>query len=242
MSAGYGIEQLKAQITQSGGLARANQFMVMLPQLPNFSASAEELNLMCTATALPGRQIMSTDYAIGTVSRKIANGYTTTDLQMTFMVANSHQIRAYFEAWQALAHNPVTKEIGYYNDYVKPVTISTVERGLRTSLYKKQLGLTSKIPSVIRNRLPTIGPFDLSQDEIDLGAQFNMKTTYSCKLLDCYPTTMNDQALSNEAEGFMELTVQLSFSDWESSAGDFTGAAESFGRDAVTSLIQRIFG
>jgi len=242
MSAGFGIEQLKAQVSQSGGLARANQFMVMLPQLPNFTVNAEELNLMCTATALPGRQIMSTDYAIGTVNRKIANGYATTDLQMTFMVANNHQIRAYFEAWQALAHNPTTKEVGYYNDYTFPVTISAVERGLRTSLYKRQLGLTSKIPSVIRNRLPTIGPFDLSQDEIDLGAQFSMKTTYSCKLLDCYPTTMNDQTLSNEAEGFMELSVQLSFSDWESSAGDFTGAAESFGRDALTSLIQRVLG
>ena len=216
--------------------------MVMLPQIETYPMDAQELNLMCTATALPGRQIMSTDYAIGTVNRKIANGFATTDLQLSFLVANSHKIRRYFEAWQALAHDPVTKEIGYYEDYTKDVSISTVERGLRMSLYKKQLGLTTKIPSVIRNRLPKIGPFDLAQDEIDLGAQFSEKTTYTCKLLECYPTTINDQALGNTNEGFMELTVQLSFADWRSEAGEFTGQAESFGRDALTSLIKRVIG
>lgn len=197
---------------------------------------------MCTATSLPGRQIMSSDYAIGTRQRKIANGYATTDMQMNFLVANNHTVRKYFEAWQALAHDPVTKEVGYYDEYTLPVTISTVERGTRVSLYKRQLGLTSRIPSVIRNRLPSIGPFDLSQDEIDLGAQFSMKTTYSCKLLDCYPTTLQDLALGNNTEGIMELTVQLSYSDWESEEGEFTGQAENTGRDALTSLIARVLG
>lgn len=238
----YGIEQLKAQVSNSGGLAMQNQFMIMLPQLQNFTMDAQELNIMCSATALPGRQIMSLDYAVGTTNRKIANGFATTDLQLTFLVANNHKIRQYFEAWQAEAHNPVTKEVGYYNDYTKTVKISTVERGLRMSLYKKQLGITSKLPSTIRNRLPNIGPFDLSQDEIDLGAQFSEKVTYTCRLLECFPTTMNDQTLSNGEDGIMELTVQLSFSDWESETGEFTGQAESFGRDALTSLIGRILG
>jgi hypothetical protein len=53
---------------------------------------------------------------------------------------------------------------------------------------------------------------------------------------------MNDQTLGNGEDGIMELTVQLSFSDWESETGEFTGQAESFGRDALTSLIGRILG
>lgn len=240
MSAGFGVDELKAQIGQSGGLARGNQFRVTLPQLKTFTVDANELNLMCTATVLPGRQITSLDYQVGTVNRKIANGYATGDLQLTFLVANNHIIRQYFEAWQAEAHNPVTKEVGYFDDYTYDVQIHAAERGLRTSVYKRQLGLTNKIPSIIRNRLPKLGPLDLSQDEIDLGVQFKMKDTYTCKLLECYPTTLDDQTLSNAEEGFMELSVQLSYTDWESNVGQHTGSSESFGRSALTSILSRL--
>ena len=240
MSAGFGIEELKAQISSSGGLAKANQFMVTLPSIDGFDVDGNELNVMCTATALPGRQILSQDYMIGTTNRKIANGYAITDLSLTFLVANDHNIRQYFEAWQNLAHNQETGEVGYFTDYTYDVQIHTVERGLRTSVYKKQLGLTSKIPSLIRNRLPTIGPFDLSQDEIDVGVQFKTKKTYTCKLIDCYPTTIEDQQLGNGEEGFMELSVQLSYVDWESQVGQHTGAGESFARSALTSLLKRV--
>lgn len=242
MSAGFGVEELKSQIRQSGGLARGNQFMVTLPQLNTYSVDPQELNIMCTAAALPGRQIMSMDLTIGTQNRKIANGYAVADLQLTFLVANNHEIRRYFEAWQNEAHNQATGEVGYFDDYTYDVQIHTVERGVRTSLYKRQLGLTNKIPSIIRNRLPSIGPLDLSQDEIDVGVQFKMKKTYTCKLLECYPTTMNDQTVGNGEEGFMELSVQLSYTDWESSPGDFTGSNESLGRSALTSLLSRLTG
>lgn len=240
MSAGFGIEELKAQLSQSGGIAKANQFAVTLPQIEGFPIEGNELNVMCTATALPGRQILSQDYQIGTTNRKIANGYAITDLSLTFLVANNHNIRQYFEAWQNLAHNQETGEVGYFNDYTKDVQIHTVQKGYRNSLYKKQLGLTTKIPSIIRNRLPKIGPFDLSQDEIDIGIEFNSKKTYTCKLIRCYPTTIEDQQLGNNEEGFMELNVQLSYVDWESQAGDFTGSSESFGRSAISSLLKRV--
>lgn len=246
MTAGYGIEELKSQITSSGGLARGNQFMVTLPQLRTFRVDANELNLMCTAATLPGRQIMSTDYMMGTRNRKIANGYATTDMTLTFLVANNHTVRKYFEAWQSEAHDPVTREIGYYDDYTKPVVISTVTKGVRLSLYKQQFGGGfQRIPSFIRNRLPDIGPFDLSQGEVDLGAKFPMKTTYSCRLLDCYPTSLTDQQLGNNETGILELSVQLSYSDWESIEGEYTSAGEATTRGLIgagVSALGRLFG
>lgn len=233
MSAGFGIEDLKSQLSQSGGMAMANQFMIQLPQLKTFQVDANELNLMCTTAALPGRQIMSQDYQIGTTMRKIASGFATTDLTLTFLVANNHVVRQYFEAWQAEAHNPVTKEVGYFDDYTYPVTISTVERGIRFGVYKKQLKFLDKVPSFIKNRLPDLGPVDLSQGEIDFGGQIDKKKTFTCRLQECYPTTLNDQALGNAQEGLMELTVQLSFTDWESEVGKFTDQNESTARSIV---------
>ena len=246
MSSGYGIEELKSQVAASGGLAKGNQFMVVLPQLKTFTIDTRELNLMCTAATLPGRQIMSLDYPMGTRLRKVANGYTTTDMTLTFLVANNHIIRQYFEAWQAEAHDPIRKEIGYYDDYTYPVKISTVARGLRLSLYKRQFGRGfDRIPSFIKNRLPDIGPFDLSQGEVDLGGSFGMKTTFTCRLDDCYPTTLTDQQLGNAEEAILELSVQLSYSDWESEVGQFTSPEEATARGLIgagVSALGKLFG
>lgn len=221
MSAGFSIEDLKAEITQAGGLAQPHQFKIQLPQLKTFKVDASQLNLMCTSASLPGRQIMSMDYTLGTRNRKIANGYTVTDMTLTFLVSNNHIVRQYFEAWQAEAHNPITKEVGYYKDYTYPVTVMTVERGVRYSLYKEQIGSgLDRIPSGIRNRLPKIGPFDLSQNEIDVGVKMKQRDTFKCKLEDCYPTSMTEQVLGNAQTGIMELTVQLSYSDFESQVGE----------------------
>ena len=110
------------------------------------------------------------------------------------------------------------------------------------SLFKKQLGFVDKIPSFIRNRLPKVGPIDLQQGEIDAGASFNEKKTYSVSLRECYPTTISDQQLGNAEEGVMELTVQLSYTDWESTVGTHTGTGEAIGRGAISSLTNFLLG
>lgn len=243
MSAGFSLEDLKAEISASGGLAQPHQFKIQLPQLKTFTVDANQLNLMCTSASLPGRQIMSMDYAIGTTNRKIANGYAVTDLNLTFLVSNNHIVRQYFEAWQAEAHNQQTKEIGYYDDYTYPVTIMTVERGLRFSLYKQQLGSAlDRIPSGIRNRLPQIGPFNLSQNELDVGVQYKAKETYKCKLLECYPTTITEQQLGNAQDGFMELAVQLSYSDFESEKGEYITSTEGAVVAGGVGIVERLKG
>lgn len=243
MSAGFSIDDLKAEISQAGGLAQPHQFKIQLPQLRTFNVDANQLNLMCTSASLPGRQIMSLDYAVGTTNRKIANGYAVTDMSLTFLVANNHVVRQYFEAWQAEAHDPTTKEIGYYEDYTYPVTIMTVERGIRFSLYKQQLGgALDRIPSGIRNRLPKLGPLDLSQNEIDLGVKLKARDTFKCRLLECYPTTLTEQALGNAQEGFMELTVQLSYSDFESEVGNYITSDESGVVAGGVGIVERLKG
>ena len=242
MSAGFGVETLKAQISQSGGLGQAHQFVVQLPQLRTFSVDARELSLLCSATVLPGRQIMSSDYTLGTKVRKIANGYAVTDMNLSFIVTNDHLVRQYFEAWQQEAHDQINGEVGYYDEYTYPVQINHTARGARLALFKKQLGFADKIPSFIKNRLPKLGPIDLAQGEIDLGASFNQKTTYVCSLLDCYPTTITDQALGNANEGLMEIQVQLSYSDWTSKKGEHTGKSESLGRGILASGLANLLG
>jgi hypothetical protein len=240
-TAGFSLEELKAQIGKAGGLAQAHQFVVHLPQLKSFPMDAKELHLFCTVAAVPGRQIMSIDHMIGTTNRKFANGYATTDMTMTFLVANNHKVRQYFEAWQNEAHDQVSRTVGYFDDYTYNVKVHLIERGLRLAVMKKQLGFTNKIPSFIRNRLPQIGPIDLSQGEIDAGASYKAQTTFSCNLRECYPTSIVDQQLGNGEEGVMELSVQLSYTDWESEVGDFISEGEDIGRGVISGVFGKLF-
>lgn len=212
----YSIEQLKGEISESGGLVQSSLYRVIFPSLGKANAP-RELDLMCSVTAIPGKQIMTTDYQLGTVTRKIANGYAVTDLNLTFICANDYVARKYFEYWQALAVDPITKEVGYYKDYTFPVKIQQLQKGYAFPVFNKQIGFMDKVPSFIKNRLPKIGPFDLSQGEIDLDFGVEDKVAYECTLNECFVTSLSEIALGNANEGIAEFTVQLSYKDWTNS-------------------------
>lgn len=236
----YSIEDLKGQVSQSGGMGAGNLYKVILPAIEGSGVRMAELDLLCTVASLPGRQIMSMDYMMGTTNRKIANGYAVTDMTLTFMVTNDHIARKYFESWQDLAHNPVTKELGFYNDYTKSVKIMHLQKGAAFPILKKQLNIAKRVPSFIRNRLPSIGPFDLSQGEFDLNASFSDTPVFTVELLECFPTSMAEIPLGNAVEGVMEFSVQLSFTSWVSSHtepdSNLAASVVGFGIDKIRKL------
>ena len=108
------IDDLKSEITGGDGLALANRFRVFLP--PVGGVSARSLDLLCKNVSLPGKQIMSVDYQLGTTNRKIANGTAFADVSMTFIGLNDFKARKYFDVWQSGAVNPDSLEVGYYKD------------------------------------------------------------------------------------------------------------------------------
>lgn len=208
------IDEFKSLASSSGGFALPNLYRVTLPPLAGVSSN--ELNLICKAATLPGRQVTSIDYLIGTVNRKIANGYAIADLALTFHVMNNHGVTKYFDAWQKLAHDQETYEVGYYDDYVKDVTIEQLQKGTGFSLFKKQLGFLDGIPTSLKQRLPDLGFVDLAQGEIDISLGSNAQTVRKVRLIESYPTTMNDIQLGDDQNNSItELSVQLSFKDWE---------------------------
>jgi hypothetical protein len=129
---------------------------------------------------------------------------------------NDHAVKAYFEAWMNLAHSRTSYEVGYYDDYVKPVKIQHIQRGVTYNIIKKQLGFVNKIPGFILERLPDIGPIDVSQGEIQFDLGIQDTPVYTCELLEAYPSGMNEIQLGNEVEGVLELTVTLAYKDWRS--------------------------
>lgn len=208
------IDQLKGLISEKGGIARPNIFRVELPTLPGMTSS--NLNLLCKDVLLPGRQILSRERQIGIPIEKIAYGYVVEDVPMTFHVLNDYGVKQYFEYWQNLAVNQNTYEIGYKDDYAKQVKIQQLRKGLGLPIFSRSLGLP-QLPTIIQNRLPTIGPFNLARNEINIDFVSSEDVIYECVLEDAYPTTMNAIQLNNELDGVIELNVQLSYRNWKSS-------------------------
>ena len=231
----FRIDDFKSRVGAGGGFAMGNLFKVSLPALEGFSS--EEISFLCKSSALPGRQVTSVDYPMGTTVTKIANGFINTEVTLTFHCLNDYKVRRYFEAWQKTAHNNDTYTIGYHKEYVRDVTIHQLRKGVGFPIGKKKIFDAGKLPSNIASRLPRLGPLDLAQGELDLDFITGDQIAYSCKLIDAYPTGLQEIALSDDGQ-LLEVSVTLSYKDWQSDGKGATGG--NFAAGIIGSIIQKV--
>lgn len=230
------IDDFLSEVSSGGGMAMGNMFRV---QLPPINDNAREMTILCTRCDLPGRQITTTDSRSGTEVEKVAYGYLVSDVSMSFYILNDYKTRSYFEEWQNLAFNQETQTIGYHSDYTKDVVIQQLKKGVAFPIAKKKLFDAGKIPSSIRGRLPRLGPLDFAQGEFDLNALLPEDVVYECKLINAFPTSMNVLPLATGEGGLMEVTVQLSYKNWESK--NFKTRGSQLGEALLGGILRKIF-
>lgn len=192
------IDALKGVIASGGGLALANLFQVDLPSMGTMASN--ELNLLCKEVTLPGRQVMTMEYPIGTKTEKIGYGVAMDDVSMSFIVPNDYKVRRYFEDWQRLAYNPEAHEIGYKSQYARQIQIHQLKKGV-------------SFPVINRD----FGSFEfLSGLTLDVDISIPSSRIYSCTLQKAWPVTIESVPLSNELDGLIELRTQFSYVTWTS--------------------------
>ena len=153
----YNTERLRSLIDESGGLASPNRFMVELPDVsgmisPNaFSATPQgpminkDLPILCTSAQIPGKQLNVISREVGIQTKSVANGQVFTAVNLSFYLTNKYEIRKYFQYWMNCVVSQEDNQgmfAGYYNNYVRPVTIHQLERGkdtLEDAVYSVQL-------------------------------------------------------------------------------------------------------
>ena len=190
------VNTLKSSITNQGGLARQNRYLVELPGVLgnvrvnedgtgqgvvdqfNLAASGMgsyyTMSLMCRSTNMPGKQILSLDRRVGLTYNKVAYGYASEDVSMTFQLTEGYNIKDYFEGWQQMA--VVSKGTSnahyprYLDEYARDVTVS-------------QLGMDGEVK-------------------------------YAVKLIKAYPTTVSAIQFNDASGEPTELSVQLSYRRW----------------------------
>jgi len=192
----FSVDELKGAISR--GIAAPNLFRVYLPALPGIIGT-RQLNLLCKDVQLPGRQILTSERTVGMKQVKQAYGYAQDDVSLTFHVTNDYAVKEYFEYWQSLIINFDNKDLNYPDEYGFEVRIEQLEKGAALDL-------------------PVDINFNLGQLNIDIDIDLftSAKSVYTCILEKAFPTTMNAIQFNNEANGMVELNVQLSYKDWSS--------------------------
>lgn len=203
------VDDLKSIASSKLGFARPNQFMVNLPSvggssplsflsnilpLPSIPGIFEnqpggrEMSFLCSNVNLPGKQILTAERRIGVELQKVAYGYAVDDVSMTFYLMNDYGMKKYFDRWMSKTVDQETGFVNYKKDYAHSVTIHQLRK-----------------PIVVKTA--NIGP---------LVANLNAGggSIYTVELEEAFPTTINAIELNNELDGLVQLTVQLSYTKW----------------------------
>ena len=208
----YSVDQMKSLISRKGGTAQPTVFRVQLPSIAGVTSS--DVNLLCTAVNIPGKQIATYDREIGGKMEKVAYRNLYQDVSMTFLVLNDYGIRNYFEEWTKLIVDPDTYEPGYKNEYTSQIKIEQLKKGIGLPIYSTPIGLPY-LPSEIQNRLPSILGLDLARGQFDLNFITGDKVVYETVLEDAFPTTMTDVNLGNALnDQVLEFSVSFSYTKY----------------------------
>ena len=211
------IEELKGLIGKNENFQRPNLFRVTLPPIKGYNT--KDLNLLCKAVLMPGRQLGTMEKQVGMYKYDIVNQMSMSEVTMTFHVTSSHMVKNYFMEWQKVMFDKGT--VGYYKDYARDIKIETMKKGATIPLFQRDIPFLNKLNPTIRNRLPDIGPFKLSQGEIDMDIGTKDDWSHKCRLIDAIPTTMSDiQLVDDQTDATMELTISFKFKDWVAESAD----------------------
>ncbi len=240
----YDIEQIKGLINAKGGAAKPNVFNVQLPSLPG--ASTNEVNLLCTSANLPGKSIVTYDRDIGIRRDKVAYGQIYEDLALSFLLLNDYGIRKYFEVWQEITVS-TDYQINYKNQYSKQIRVTQLKKGFGRPVYSTPIGVP-KLPSVVQNLLPKIGPFDFAQGQFDIDFLSGNKDVFTMTFEDAFPINISGTALANAAnDAVSELTVTFAYTKFttlakgESQVGkSVSNTITGIGNNLINNLVNRI--
>lgn len=105
------------------GMIRSNRYEVIIP-VPGLSSNDVKLiALLCDSVSLPGLNIATTPASVYGETTEMPYNRTFEPLTLSFYCDNGMAIKGAFETWMASIINPQTRDIGYYNDYVRNIEI-----------------------------------------------------------------------------------------------------------------------
>jgi hypothetical protein len=129
------VDNIKSAISNRGGLARTNRFLVTFNLPASAAASAQtfkggdprDLTFLCESTQIPGRNINTLEYQTNKETIKLPNGFIDDDVTMTFLLTNDYYMKNVFESWMGSIVDTEQYQVGYKKDFQTDVTIQKLD-------------------------------------------------------------------------------------------------------------------
>lgn len=119
----YPLEQFVAQLKHDN-FARSNRFEIFIhPPLAlqtKWGWKLPRINIMIEDTALPGRTIETARLRIHGLTEQRARtiDFFGEAINFTFYVDNEWDMKTFFQDWQTLMVDPVSRAVGFYSEYI----------------------------------------------------------------------------------------------------------------------------
>jgi hypothetical protein len=115
------IQDFKSTIQQENNLSKSNRFELSI------SKSGLNVSFLCESCSLPGRQINTNEFFTWNKQQKNVYGYMNDDVTLTFHLTNAYSLKRYIEDWINEIIDINRYRAGYYDDYVRDITISQLD-------------------------------------------------------------------------------------------------------------------
>lgn len=133
------ITDFKSAILRNGGFARPNRFEIEISQIPGWSGETRDLKFLCETVNLPGKQITTLDYDIGTRRPlKIPTGYIEDDVTMVFNLTNNYMVKVALDKWMEQIVDVDSYLVWYDSSYKRDITIAQLDEK-NEKIYSVQL-------------------------------------------------------------------------------------------------------
>ena len=168
------------------------------------------MDLFCSNISLPGKTI--TDDVNETYygpKRAIAKNVSFEEITLEYYTSINYDERLYFEAWQNSIVDPITHNVGYYDDYAKDCMITITP-------------LTKTFTAALANFTPT---GDQGKDRQQLRQSLGDSSgysTYQVQMYECWPKTIASTPLSYDAVNqIVKTSVTFTYRNYATTAWNF---------------------
>jgi len=205
------------------GLARTNRYTVLIPK---FGEKSRDVVLLCDQVQLPGTNFNTADMRTYGETRKAPYERLYDDVNMSFYVDTSLTVKKFFDDWQNLIQDPISRNFNYYDTYTCNIIIEVQDLKNRSRYGVK---LFEAFPK-------SIGAVQMDYAGKDV-MKLSVNFAYKYYIVGKYDTTYNEDKLDGnfhpyDFEGDTPSDYQPIFNE--------TPSATQTKKDPLNSFITRL--
>ena len=120
----FQLAELRAAFAKHEGVARGNKFSVLISKPKAVAIIPEDLQLMCETVSLPTRSAATNEQTMYGPVQSFPYRFTFTEASLNFYLTEDFEIKKLFDEWQEKIIDPISGDLGYFDDYKCSIKIS----------------------------------------------------------------------------------------------------------------------